>query len=80
MRPGTVTEPPVLVVKSVGRWMNRLKGDPWVTIRSCSDPQMWYAQQVSSQVLIERVDTSGLWARESPGGPINIIHFADAEF
>jgi len=39
---------------------------------------MWYASKVGQDVLIERVDRNGLWARE--GGEynaINIIRFSD---
>ena len=65
-------------VRDLSYWKRRIVQNPFVKIERCSDPMMWYASKVGQDILIERVDREGLWARE--GGEynaINIVRFAD---
>lgn len=47
-----------------------------IRIVRCPDPLMWYADKVGREVIVERIDSSGLWSRED-SGYINIIKFED---
>lgn len=69
---------PAPPVRDLSYWKRSIVQNPFVKIERCSDPMMWYASKVGQDVLIERVDRNGLWARE--GGEynaINIIRFSD---
>jgi len=69
---------PIDGVLDLSYWKRRIVQNPFVKIERCSDPMMWYATKVGQDILIERVDRDGLWAREGGAyNAINIIRFSD---